>query len=61
MVVQDEGAERRRQAAAGKGAWRELAGGRDLVAELLAERQAEAALADLDPDERDRLLRQFKP
>jgi hypothetical protein len=59
----DEGRERQARARAGRGAWRDLAGGRDLVAELLAERRAEAAMADLahkDPDALDRLLAQFR-
>jgi hypothetical protein len=38
--------DRAKRAAAGRGAWRELAAGHDLVAELIAERRAAAAAED---------------
>jgi hypothetical protein len=41
-------AERKRRAAEGRGSWRRYAAGRDLVAELIAERRA-AAAAETDP------------
>jgi hypothetical protein len=44
MSAEDEvRAERVRRAAEGRGAWRRYAAGRDLVAELIAERRAAAA------------------
>jgi hypothetical protein len=38
--------DRAKRAAAGRGVWRELANGHDLVAELIAERRAAAAAED---------------
>jgi AbrB family looped-hinge helix DNA binding protein len=46
LVLEDRQAAARRE----RGSWKALAGGRDLVADLLAQRRAEAALEDAEAD-----------